>query len=420
MPSNWSRMAALILLLGLATAWAPGPAAQTAFCLAGSGLAVCWLAAMVCSRRPIVLTGAWAILAGLILWMAAQRLLAPSPAPMAAAREAGTWACATLMGLLLMNETDCPRRLSHPLRALVLVSGLLSLWALFQGLTSHGRILWLFDPQPPVERAWGPFLYHNKLAQFAETVLPAALCMAATDAARRWWWLVTAAGLLAVSVAAASRAGVALLGAELVICTLLLRVRRLISWRQAGLLAGQLVLAAGIAVVVIGWESLERRLDLQQMMHDRRFDLNCSSMAMARAHLPWGAGYGAWPIVYPEYATFDDGRFANQAHNDWLQWLCEGGVPGAALMALFVAAIALPLLRGVWGCGVLFVFVHAGVDYPFHQSAPLVALIAAVALAAHRDNGRWISHHAAPARNLIDAQYAPSPVSTTFTVLPRM
>ena len=48
---------------------------------------------------------------------------------------------------------------------------------------------------------------------------------------------------------------------------------------------------------------------------------------MAQSH-PWfGIGLGTWPIVYPSYALIDTGSFANQAHNDWLQWTAEGGIP---------------------------------------------------------------------------------------------
>ena len=29
----------------------------------------------------------------------------------------------------------------------------------------------------------------------------------------------------------------------------------------------------------------------------------------------------------PHYAIVDIGAYANQAHNDWLQWTAEGGIP---------------------------------------------------------------------------------------------
>jgi O-antigen ligase len=48
---------------------------------------------------------------------------------------------------------------------------------------------------------------------------------------------------------------------------------------------------------------------------------------------PWtGFGLGIWPTVYPANALYDDGTFVNEAHNDWLQWAVEGGVPLVAAM----------------------------------------------------------------------------------------
>ena len=38
---------------------------------------------------------------------------------------------------------------------------------------------------------------------------------------------------------------------------------------------------------------------------------------------------GTWPEAYPGYARFDDGSFVNQAHNDWVQWAAEGGLPAS-------------------------------------------------------------------------------------------
>ncbi len=418
MLSAWGRLAGLLILAGLAIAWVPHPAVQAGFCLLISGFAVAWLAVCLRRKRGLTMTPAWILLACVPAWIALQRALFGSMSPIAAGRELATWSAAALAALVLLNEIDGSRRVSAAIRFCAAASGVIAVWSLFQGLTSHGRVFWLWESGLPIERVWGPFLYHNKLAQFAELVLPMVICLAVIDIGRRWQWVAVAASLLAVTAVAASRAGVVLLFAEVVLSAFLLALRRLISWSQASLLAGQLVLVAAAAVGVAGWENLRDRIEIRQMLQDRRFDLYASSVAMAKTHLPWGAGYGSWPVVYPEFALFDDGRFANQAHNDWLQWLCEGGIPGVVLAAGLVLLIAGPLLRGVWGCGALVVFVHAAVDYPFHQSAPLVVLIFAVALVAHRDNGRWISCHAV--QQPLQLQYAPSPVITTSTVRPRM
>lgn len=413
MTTNWVRAAAFILAAGLCLSWITQLAAQVGYCLAASALALAWLAHRWRRRRDVVITAPWAILALTAGWMLTQRLTNLASDPEAAAVETAVWSAGALLSLATMNELDVARTLSGPLRAAGLAAGLISLWALLQGPSSAGKVLWLFEGSAQAERVWGPFVYHNKLAQFAELLLPVTLCLWATESRRRWAWLAAAAGLAAATVAAASRAGVALLMLEFPVCALLLAWRRVISWRQGVLLPAKLALVVAAVVMVAGWEPLAARVNVQQMMSDRRFDLNASSWEMAKAHLPWGAGYGSWPAVYPEFARFDDGRYANQAHNDWLQWLCEGGLPGLALMALFAALLVVPLLRSVWGVGVLFVLTHAVVDYPFHQSAPLAVLVMVVAVAAHRDGGRWLCRSGG-------GQYAPSPLSTTFTVLPRM
>ena len=100
-----------------------------------------------------------------------------------------------------------------------------------------------------------------------------------------------------------------------------------------------------------------------------RRELALSTVQMAASH-PWfGTGLGTWPSVYPRYAIFDIGLFANQAHNEWLQWTAEGGFPlGVMLATLFFWSLR-PAFRSVWGLGVVAVFLHAIVDYPFSRPA---------------------------------------------------
>ena len=88
---------------------------------------------------------------------------------------------------------------------------------------------------------------------------------------------------------------------------------------------------------------------------------------MARARPLTGFGLGTWSTAYPAYATFDDGKRDNQAHNDWLQWASEGGLPLLALMVAMGGLLVRPALRSVWGVGLLAVLLHCLVDYHFQQ-----------------------------------------------------
>jgi O-antigen ligase len=65
------------------------------------------------------------------------------------------------------------------------------------------------------------------------------------------------------------------------------------------------------------------------------------------------------------FALYDDGTWVNQAHNDYLEWAAEGGIPYACILVALFAATLLPAVRSVWGIGLLAFCVHAAVDYPF-------------------------------------------------------
>ncbi|MCL4840840.1 MAG: O-antigen ligase family protein, partial [Bryobacteraceae bacterium] len=144
--------------------------------------------------------------------------------------------------------------------------------------------------------------------------------------------------------------------------------------------------AAGLLAIwgfVAGFETLWMRLTGIDPLADLRWPLMRSTWEMAMAH-PWtGAGLGAWPAVYPEFARFDTGLFANQAHCDWLQWAAGGGGGLVVVLGVFLARVLPGLLRSVWGVGFLAVCVHAGIDYPFHQLPAFTTFIFCVgALAA--------------------------------------
>jgi hypothetical protein len=142
--------------------------------------------------------------------------------------------------------------------------------------------------------------------------------------------------------------------------------------RATGRLAGAALLRMAVLLAafaaVVGYQSLWGRFWTPDPLGVRR-ELAVSSFHMAASH-PWfGTGLGTWPTVYPRYAIIDIGAFANQAHDDWLQWIVEGGLPfGILLTTLFFWSVR-PAFRSIWGLGVVAVFLHAIVDYPFSRPA---------------------------------------------------
>jgi O-antigen ligase len=177
-----------------------------------------------------------------------------------------------------------------------------------------------------------------------------------------------AAAMYASVISSASRAGTVLTTAEIILVPLLLWVLGRSTGRDVGAGLMRMGVILGVFTAVVGWESVWMRLWTPDPLGIRR-QLALSTVQMIRSH-PWfGTGLGTWPTVYPQYAIVDVGMFANQAHNDWLQWTAEGGFPlGIVLLTLFFWSLR-PAFRTVWGLGILAVFLHAIVDYPFSRPA---------------------------------------------------
>jgi hypothetical protein len=220
--------------------------------------------------------------------------------------------------------------------------------------TSPGSVLWLFpSPYPDV---WGPFLSRNNFAQFLELALPVSLWLGCTRRGTLYLWMSVT--MLACGLVSASRAGAVLLILEAAAVFALARppaLRRLIPLFAAGVIT---------FAALAGGEVLLHRFRESDPFRDRR-EIFAASRAMIAAR-PWtGYGLGNFATVYPEFALFDPGAVVEHAHNDWLEWATEGGWPYAAVWMLLAISTLRPALRSIWGIGVLAVFVHALVDYPF-------------------------------------------------------
>jgi len=262
--------------------------------------------------------------------------------------------------------------------------------------TSRGRILWVFaSPYPDV---WGPFLSRNDFAGFMKLSFPVALWLAvgggtrhsrigAADAAPvpegirarfpLWVPLWVPAWMLAAGLASGSRAGALLLLAEAGV------ILGLISRRRT---AAQFVIWSMLLATATGAGTLAGRFAEKDPWRYRR-EIAASTLELIGDH-PWrGYGLGTYAYVYPAYATFDLGAVVEHAHNQWLEWATEGGMPLALAWLTLAAGVSVRAVRSIWGIGILSVFVHALVDYPFVRcglTAWDFALIGALSAAAVR------------------------------------
>jgi O-antigen ligase len=278
-----------------------------------------------------------------------------------------TWATNLTLFLLALQIFSEPDLRERFLRAILYFAGVLSVLGSIQMFTSEGRFFWLF-PTGYKEFVIGPFVYHTQYAGFIELVLPLAVVGALDDRRRLLPYAAIAATLYASVIASASRAGTLLVTLEILAVVLLAPRRNRLSLRNRALTLGLITGFALLFTAVVGWDTLWRRFFQPDPYAVRREFLQ-SSLAMIRDR-PWmGFGLGTWSVAYPGYALFDNGLFANRAHNDWAQWTVEGGVPFLLFMLWIAARSVTSAARSLWGIGVVAVLAHSVIDYPLGRPA---------------------------------------------------
>ena len=216
--------------------------------------------------------------------------------------------------------------------------------------------------------AIGIFANRNHHAIFLSMAFPVLAHLVATErpaGGGRWLGLgiaVPLGVLYAVSIVqAGSRLGLVL--ATLMLCAVFIlasrgqfplprpsRLRRngadsLIPRRRIIALAGfgAAVATAAMVAIIINSVAYERIVQFD-VTYDLRSQVLPLLLRMARAFMPLGSGYGSFATVFRqvEPARMLELTYLNQAHNDVLQVVIEGGLAGVVLML----AVALLWLSG--------------------------------------------------------------------------
>ncbi|HXJ44794.1 MAG TPA: O-antigen ligase family protein [Bryobacteraceae bacterium] len=354
---------------------------ESAMCLLG----VVWAIALLSGRTKVRLAWVMAPLAAVIglaiLQVATGITVYAWPTTMAALYWTGSLAT-VFVGLQVFEDRD--RRVGY-LDALLVFGCLLAVLSTAQAMTSQGMIYWTFPDKLVPDAIFGPFLYANQFAAFIELVLPLAIYNAVTRDKGKFLYVMAAAILFGSVLYSGSRGGAGITLAEIVVVPLLTARRRDISRKHLLNLGAVLVVGLLWVWVVAGPDKLIGKVGAADPFLGRR-EFNISSLAMIRERPLQGFGLGNWATAYPGYASFDDGLYANQAHNDWAQWTVEGGIPMLLLM-LAVAVWAVPrAVRSGWGLGVAAIFIHCLADYPIQRTG--VAIVFFTMMAAIAPYGR--------------------------------
>ena len=301
-----------------------------------------------------------ACLLGMTFWGVLQTLFFPQKIAVDGWNGVLFWFTAAVIALVGASVFERAEIAAQFRDALIYFSSGVCVLDLLQQATRTSRYFWLIPSRYNV--VFGPFSYWNNFAQFVELTLPITLWQGLARTRPNLVFILLSALQICAVVASGSRAGSLLILLEVIAVVVFAYVR----FHNRQFLVGALVAVGLIAVFVYaaGFSTVLEKLEQSDQLAVRR-NINRSSIAMLAEHPLAGWGLDTYVPVYRMFALYDDGTYVNRAHNDWLQFAVEGGIPFAALMAVIFIWSIRPAIRSGWGVGLIAICLHAVFDYPF-------------------------------------------------------
>jgi O-antigen ligase len=302
------------------------------------------------------------------------------------------WFTAAMIALLATQVFQQPRAAAQFRLGLVLFGSAICILDLLEQASHTSKFFWLI--QSRYHSIFGPFAYWNNFAQFVELVLPITLWQGLAQRRAAVPYLLLGGLQIAAVVASGSRAGTALVLAELFVVVILAYLR----YRSKTFVFGAVVavVLSGVFIYAAGFQTVIGKFQQSDQLAVRR-QINESSLDMIRARPLTGWGLETYMPVYRLFARYDDGTFVNRAHNDWLQWTAEGGVFFSGLMLVIFVWSVYPAYRSGWGIGLIAICLQALVDYPFARFGVCGWYFALIAMLAVRYQERKRVKSASPA-----------------------
>jgi O-antigen ligase len=310
---------------------------------------------------------------------------------------------------------DTPHRLHVLVRTIMVFGFFLALFGLTQSVTSPTKVYWIRELNQST--AFGPFINRHHFAGYMELTiaLPLGLVFAGAIEKEKIIIYLFLAGLMGVAlVMTASRGGIISLVAEILFLVAVTAIWRKQSDRRRkrsgrlkriatrAAMATGLLISLFLGVVLLGGEfSINRFID----------SVNTDDPTTGRAHFwsvtlniikayPYlGTGLGSYGVTYTQFDSRNGLFRLEQAHNDYLQVLSDGGIVLAVLALSFVVllfykaivraktrddfrrGVALASLSGCFG-----VLVHSFFDFTLHTTSNALLFLVLAALATL--NGR--------------------------------
>lgn len=252
---------------------------------------------------------------------------------------------------------------------------------------------------------FGPFVNQHHFAAMMEMTLGMTLgfLFGGTLKRDRKGLFIIAAVLMSIAVIMTGSRGGLLAAIAVVTAAFFLRPRKGTQentgrpWSGAAIAAGVVVLVGAAVAFLQGADPIIRALGLQPNQEDPtsgRLHFWSVALKIFADNPVIGAGYEAFAVAFTKYDTWNGMFRVEQAHNDYLQMLADGGVLAFACVVAFIvlllkngmAAIrqaADPAARSVAVgalAGCIGIIAHSVVDFPLRtpSNAYFVLLLAAI------------------------------------------
>jgi len=279
-----------------------------------------------------------------------------------------------------------------------------SFFAVLQSVLSPTKIYGIYEIAAGAP--FGSFVNRNSFAGFLIMILalPLGMFFAGRFSKDQLLLLLTAVVLMGSALLLCdSRGGFVAFISELILIVFLTRNGR--SRRDVvirGILVLMLVAAIAAGAAFVGGDTSFNRFIETASSDDfstSRSQIWLTTLSVINAHLPFGAGFGAFGVAYTPFDVTSGMFRVEQAHNDYLQVLADAGIPGLLLGILFLYRFVVlgvrslkienAFRRGIavgafaGGFGVL---VHSLFDFPLHVTAVSLLFLTLLALLSASQN----------------------------------
>jgi O-antigen ligase len=320
-----------------------------------------------------------------------------------------------LTGLLIyfvatLIFTDTPRRLRTIVRTIIIFGFLLAMFGLTQSFTSDGTKVYWFR-QLAQSTAFGPFINRHHFAGYMELTiaLPLGLLFSGSiESYKRPIYAFVAMMMGVALIMTNSRGGIISLGAEILFLAVVAgpgllkgerrpRAQRIRSaLLRAGLAFGLIVILIGGTIAVGGSDVFTRLLGTANAADPTtgRAHFWSVTVDVIKAYPVVGSGLGSFGVIYTVYDSRNGFYRLEQAHNDYLQTLADGGLIGgilglAFLIILFGRGFTRretddKFRRGVATgalAGCFAVLIHSFFDFTLHTTSNALLFLILAALA---------------------------------------